>query len=95
MLNTRNPGDIRAKGSWYHDEVTLPYYLHIDFFNPGYDKNSWTNAGFSFLFNLRTGKLMQMEYTVVVEKNERTQSIPVDLLARCDAGTVKSLLQTR
>jgi hypothetical protein len=83
MLQTRNISEVRASGSWYHEETLLPYYLNIEFFDPGYSEKNWANAGFSLLFNLRTGKLMEMEVLVVRYGGRGIQQIPVDLAERC------------
>src|SRR6266404_2677058 len=33
-IQTQRLEDIKASGSWYHDESVLPYYLNIRFFDP-------------------------------------------------------------
>jgi hypothetical protein len=93
LLNTQSHGDIRITASWYHDESLLPYYLSIDFFDTGRDQGSSMNPGFSFLFNLRTGKLIQLMANVVLEPGRTMQSIPVDLQKRCSASDLAGFAQ--
>jgi len=82
-LRTQRMGEIRASASWYHEEEILPYYLNVDFFDPGYKKFRYANSGFSLLFNLHTAKLMQMEIIIVRDNGETIQRVPVDLGAGC------------
>jgi hypothetical protein len=83
LLQTARPEDVRAMGSWYHDEKSLPYYLSVQFFDPGYRRQSDYHSGYSLLFNLRTARLMRMEVLIARNSGKALQSVPVDLAARC------------
>ena len=83
LLHAVRIQDVQASASWYHDEKSLPYYLSVQFFDPGYDRKASFNPGYSLLFNLRTARLMQMEVLIVRDKGKAMQSVPVDLAARC------------
>jgi hypothetical protein len=59
MIRTTSAAEIRVTGSWYHDEKnSLPYYLDIQFFEPGYDPKRSYNSSHTFLFNLHNAKLI-------------------------------------
>jgi hypothetical protein len=59
MIRTASPADVLVTGSWYHDEkASLPYYLDVQFIDPGYDPKRNYNAGHEFLFNLHNAKLI-------------------------------------
>src|SRR5262245_7167409 len=77
LLTTRNMGDIEALASWYHDESIVPYYLALEFFGPGYSPSRWANSGHELLFDLRTGRLLQMK--AMIGEDQRLQFAPVDL----------------
>lgn len=89
LLETRRLSEVKASASWYHDEEILPYYLHIDFFDPGYSGSRWANPGYSLLFNLHTGKLMEMKVTIVRDSGKRMQNVPIDLAARCKSAELR------
>jgi hypothetical protein len=59
MIRATSVADIQVTGSWYHDEkASLPYYLDIQFFEPGYDPKRSYNSSHTFLFNLHNAKLI-------------------------------------
>lgn len=92
LLNTERREDVQVTASWDHDEDIVPHYLQLKLFDPGYQPRAWANAGFSLLFNLHDAKLMQMDVEVVHEKVQRTQSVPVDLRARCSGDDTEGFL---
>ena len=81
--------EIKVSASWYHSEKILPYYLKVDFFDPGYDESRWANSAFSLLFNLRSGKLMQMEVIIVRDNGRSIQNVPVDITVRCSSKELR------
>ncbi len=83
LLRTQRMGEIKATASWYHDETLIPYYLNIDFFDPGYNKLRWPNPGYSLLFDLHTGKLMEMDVHILRDSGRSVQQVPVDIRKRC------------
>ncbi|NUO74783.1 MAG: hypothetical protein HOQ32_02095 [Lysobacter sp.] len=92
LLLSRKATDIQASGSWHHDESRGPYYINILFLDPGHNSDSWTNPGYSMLFNLRTGKLMAMQVQIVRDNGKSLQYVPVDLAARCPSSVLKEVL---
>ncbi|MEW6667361.1 MAG: hypothetical protein AB1512_19325 [Thermodesulfobacteriota bacterium] len=92
LLRSQNLSEIRASASWYHDEKIVPYYLHLVFYDPGYDKSRWANSGFSLTFNLHTGKLMKMQVIIVRDNGKSMQSVPVDIAARCNSEELRGLV---
>jgi hypothetical protein len=90
LLRTSAMNDIRASASWYHDESIVPYYLNLEFFDPGYNASAWANAGHSLLFDLHTGKLLQMQALIVQGKS--LQHGAVDLAARCPPAELEGIL---
>ena len=91
LLQIRSMSQIVATASWYHDEGLLPYYLKFYFVDPGYDESRWPpNQGYySLLFNLRTGKLMEIEVNIVRDSGRSMQSVPVDLAQLCKGEALK------
>ena len=93
LLTTRSLNDIKASASWYHDESIVPYYLNLEFFDPGYNKSDRANPGYALLFNLRSGKLLQIEaYVRGAEKS--LQLVRVDLSARCTPAELKEIVSS-
>lgn len=90
LLQTKSLEDISASASWYHEEDIIPYYLSLDFYDPGYKTKDWTTPGFSMIFNLRTGRLMGMQVNIRRENGRSVQEIPVDYSSRCTAEEIKA-----
>jgi hypothetical protein len=93
LLQIRSMSQIRATASWYHDEGLLPYYLKFYFVDSDYDESRWPpdQGYYSLLFNLRTGKLMEMEVMIVRDAG-RSQYVPVDLAQLCRGEVLKDFL---
>jgi hypothetical protein len=90
LLQIRSMSQIFASASWYHDEGHLPYYLKFYFVDPGYDESRWPDQGYySLLFNLRTGKLMEIEVQIVRDAGRSLQYVPVDLAKLCKGEVLK------
>jgi hypothetical protein len=85
LLRSRKIEEVVATGSWYHDESTLPYYLSLTFFDPGYSESRWANSGVQLLFNLRTGKILAVDSLVVGDNGRSIKNVPVELKSRCAA----------
>jgi hypothetical protein len=60
FIRTRKIKDIRLTGSWYHDETVLPYYINVEFFDPGYNPKRTYNSSYRFLFNLHNAQLIHV-----------------------------------
>lgn len=83
LLLSLDMKEIRISASWYHDKSSFPFYLQVELYDPGYDVKQWANPSYTLLFNLRTGKLMQMEVNIVRHNGKTLQHIPIDLANRC------------
>jgi hypothetical protein len=83
VINSARLEDVRAYASWYHEEKERPYYLNVEFLDPGYKPASPHNPGYSLLFNLRTARLIQMTVLVSRENDKALQLLPLDLAAMC------------
>jgi hypothetical protein len=94
FLRSRSMDEVRAMGSWYHNEARLPYYLSLTFFDPGYSIKEWANPGFTLLFNLRTGKVIKMEVQIVREQGRSIQHLPVDFTSRCTPAVLATIVDT-
>jgi hypothetical protein len=91
ILRSESLSEIRAKGSWYHENGSLPPYLELEFFDPGYNADSWPNGGYSLLFNLNTAQLIRMDVNIVREKGKSVQAVPVDIRQLCSAKEAAKL----
>ena len=80
---------VRALASWYHEEKVLPYYLSVQLTDPGHNKESSYNSGYSLLFNLRTARLIKMEVQIASDGGNAVQFVPVDLSERCSPQELK------
>jgi hypothetical protein len=62
LIQSRSLADVLVSGSWYHDESTLPFYVNV-FFRDPVSPLRIRNAGYSFVFNLHTSELIEVERT--------------------------------
>ena len=70
MLRSKSIDALQASASWYHDEIRLPFYMRIDFLEPGFNKQRIDNSGMTFLVNLRTGKVMRIGKVVITKPGQ-------------------------
>ena len=91
LLHSLDLKDVTATGSWYHHESGLPYYINFMFQDADQNAENPAAAGFSFLFNLRTGKLIAMVVHIPRDHGQSVQYVPVDMAARCPAGTLEAI----
>lgn len=89
VINTVRIDDIKASASWYHDETALPYYLNVEFLDPGYNAKASSNPGYSLLFNLRTSRLMEMKVLIVLDQGKRHRVLPLDIAAMCSPSELQ------
>jgi hypothetical protein len=84
-IRSTKASDIQVSGSWYHDEKrSLPYYLNIRFFDPGYDRTRAYNSGREFLFNLHDASLIHAQEFKANGSGNGGQSRALQLPAGCD-----------
>lgn len=95
VINSARLEDIRASASWYHDEKELPYYLNVEFLDPGYEAKSVYNPGYSLIFNLRTARLIEMKVLILRDKGNAMQFLPLDLDSMCSKSEVKKFKDAR
>jgi hypothetical protein len=91
LLNARALKDITVLASWYHEEKYSPYYLALDFHDPGYKEVSWPRAGYSLVFNLRTAKLIGMSVQVVRPYGQIDDPLPLDVPALCSKADLNGV----
>lgn len=85
MIRTRSAAEIQVTGSWYHDEkASLPYYLDVQFFDPGYDPKRSYNSSHEFLFNLHNAKLINAKTFKATEAGDGGQSMALTLPPGCN-----------
>ena len=90
LLLSQNIKQVRATGSWYHDESVMPYYLDVTFFDPGQDPTNWAASGYSLHFDLHNAKLLRMSVHIPRDNGQSVQEVPIDLAARCHADALKT-----
>ena len=91
LLKSQNISQIKASASWYHDEKNLPYYLVIEFGDPGFEQSTEIAPYYSILFNLHTGKLMKMERVTKTRGQGSIinwQTTRLDVASLCDSASL-------
>ena len=83
LLKTSAASDITASASWYHNETQLPYYLQLDFPNPGVIPGTPYHSGYLLLFNLRTASLMRMSRAAAGARGKTVKYVDIDLSKPC------------
>ncbi|MFV9657320.1 hypothetical protein ACNFCK_20735 [Pseudomonas sp. NY15366] len=94
MLKTNNTSNILLSASWYHEASSLPPYININFYDPGYNPEKWSNSGYSILFNLTNAKIIEMTYSQVSPKERSTQLNPVNFSNFCNAQEIAGFLDS-
>lgn len=87
LIRTKSRSDIRITGSWYHDEKTVPYYVNVKFYDPGYDSGSWGKSNYSFLFNLRTAQLISITRFEADRSGNGGTDTPIELPKGCQVSS--------
>jgi len=95
LLNSERVAEVQASASWEHDETIVPPYLSLRFADPGQDPKADASSGYTLLFDLRSAKLIEMQIEVVHAARHRTQTVPVDLQARCGEADAATFLAPR
>jgi hypothetical protein len=83
MLKSPSIANVFVTASWYHDEEVLPYYVQVTFYDPGYDRDNFANSGFSFLFDLRTATLIELNQLIVEDSGKALQYVRLDPKQAC------------
>ncbi|MBW8810789.1 MAG: hypothetical protein JF591_18645 [Lysobacter sp.] len=60
LIRTRERRDIAIRGSWYHTEERLPYYIGMTFYDPGSEHDQAEGQYVQLLFNLRNAQLLDV-----------------------------------
>lgn len=61
LISARQQSDLLLTGSWYHDESRLPYYVNVEFHDPGHVPSRTYNSSLNILFNLRTARVINIK----------------------------------
>ncbi|HEY0683458.1 MAG TPA: hypothetical protein VGD45_14080 [Steroidobacter sp.] len=80
--------ELRVSASWYHDTSRLPPYIGIDIVH-SVEGQTFFN-GFSLLFNLDTGELIQVDRVIATQSEERSQD--VEIAALCSGGEADTMV---
>jgi hypothetical protein len=84
VLEKQERRNIQITGSWTGEESpTLPYYIDIKFYDPGFDASRVGNPGYSLIFSLETGKLLVMKRMEVLDEGRTIREQAVDLKSLC------------
>jgi hypothetical protein len=82
-INSSKVSDILVTGSWYHEQSTLPYYINVEFNEPGYISSRPFNSSFNILFNLRTTDIIEIKRFVADRSGNGGRYLTVNLPASC------------
>ena len=89
MMNCQSIDAVVASASWYHDEKLLPYYMQIEFLEPGFDKLRPDNPGIVMLLNLRTGMVMEIRRIVITKPGQSWEGRLIDIEKLCSPRELK------
>ncbi|WP_291271543.1 hypothetical protein [Geothrix sp.] len=88
-MNCQSIDAVFASASWYHDEKLLPFYMQIEFLEPGFDKLRPDNPGIVMLLNLRTGMVMEVRRIVITKPRESWEGRLIDIEKLCSPRELK------
>jgi len=86
LIRTQQAAQLVLGASWQHDEAVVPHYLSARFLDPENGAPSFT-----LLFNLHTARVLDLSVDIARSAGE-TQSLPLDLRARCGADELQDIL---
>jgi hypothetical protein len=89
VIRTKSQSDIRITGSWHHDEEIVPYYVNVEFYDPGYDRGRLSNSNYSFLFNLRTAQLISITRFEANRSGNGGTNTTIELPKGCQVSSSK------
>ncbi|MCC6076528.1 hypothetical protein ACFPTX_02235 [Pseudomonas sp. GCM10022188] len=92
LIKTTNSSDISLSASWYHSSSSLPHYMNIEFYDPGYNPEKWANSGYSILLSLASAKVINIEYSQVNPDESSSQHLSVDLSSLCQEKELADFL---
>ncbi|KAF1708886.1 hypothetical protein CSC70_12355 [Pseudoxanthomonas kalamensis DSM 18571] len=82
-IRSKSKSDVQITGSWHHDESSLPYYIYIQFRDPGYTQDKSFNSSVNMLFNLRTAELMEFKRFEASRSGKSGRSFDIKLPENC------------
>jgi hypothetical protein len=91
QITPRASHEVQIGASWYHEGSSLPPYINIEFNAVAPTERASMPDGESLLFNLETGRLLEMSQRRRVSANEWRMPT-IDLRAVCSATELKNLL---
>lgn len=84
-IHSAKMSDIRVSASWYHEEKPgLPFYLNIEFRDPGAHPSRNYHSGHEFLFNLHNAELIDAKRMEAGQSGNGAQFRPLTLPAGCE-----------
>ena len=85
IIRSTTMADILVTASWYHDEGRgLPFYLNIEFRDPGADPSRSLHSSHEFLFNLHNAELIDAKRVEAEQSGNAAQFRPLKLPAGCE-----------
>lgn len=81
LIRSKQLSEVFVKGSWYHDESRLPYYVGIKFRDPGYVASKRYNSSLDILFNLRTAEVIEIRRFIADHSGNGGRYLPVESCA--------------
>lgn len=84
LIHSKSRSDVKLTASWYHDEATLPYYLNVEFLDPGSSAKRGYNSSHSFLFNLHNGSLLKQKKFIANQTGTGGYSSEIKAPEGCD-----------
>ena len=82
-IRSSNRNDLFVVGSWYHEESILPYYVSVQFLDPGHDKSRSYNSSTNILFNLHNGAVIHVKRFIANRSDSGGQYIKLYLPEGC------------
>lgn len=74
---------VFVTGSWYHEETVLPYYVNVQFRDPGYSRARSFNSNLSILFDLRTAEIIDINRFVANRAGTNARFVPAGIPKGC------------
>jgi hypothetical protein len=89
FIRSKGQGDVFVTGSWYHSESILPYYVSVQFREPGYIATRPYNSSLNILFNLRTTDVIEIKQFVADRSGNGGRYLSVDLPKGCRLNSMR------
>ncbi|MDG9926338.1 MULTISPECIES: hypothetical protein [unclassified Pseudomonas] len=92
LIKTSSASDISLSASWYHKSSSLPHYMNINLYDPGYTPEKWANPKYSLLVNLVSARVIDMTYTEFAPNGNSSRLLPVKFSSLCQEKEIDGFL---